>query len=195
MTISVRCPGCGKDSQLGDSMEYGFCMFCGTRLSNPGEKDSVSVHTDLRIAETEDHNGSDLRPDPSNPPVQNDNPDIRIAVDGPVNESSTETFDDHGPNLMPSDIYISSRSVVWVEASPRLKKVLEIEIKGFPQRFEVAPGQRIALPPVEGRRLVLFHLRGGGGGNKKFLELTVSATVTVNPAPGLFGGLLPIDIR
>ncbi len=148
------------------------------------------------VDETEERNGSDLRPDPSNPSVQNDSPDIRIAVDEPVeSEPSTETFDNHGPNLMPSEVYISSRSVVWVVASPRLKKVLEIEIKGFPQRFEVTPGQKIALPPVEGRRLVLFHLRGGGGGNKKFLELTVPATVTVNPAPGLFGGLLPIDIR
>ena len=31
--IALKCPHCGGDIQLDDSREFGFCLYCGTKIA------------------------------------------------------------------------------------------------------------------------------------------------------------------
>lgn len=46
---SLKCPNCGANIELDDSMEFGFCSYCGSRIQ-VGERVNVHVTHEYRNA-------------------------------------------------------------------------------------------------------------------------------------------------
>jgi len=42
--ISLRCPNCGGDLKFEDSMEFGFCQYCGNKVMIPRATPSQTVN-------------------------------------------------------------------------------------------------------------------------------------------------------
>ncbi len=41
--IALKCPNCGGDVELDESMRQGFCIYCGTKLINDSESKKIKI--------------------------------------------------------------------------------------------------------------------------------------------------------
>ncbi len=65
--VCLKCPNCGGDIQLDDSRDFGFCVFCGTKVMMEKKEASVKVDRGAEIvnllkiarikAENQDYDG------------------------------------------------------------------------------------------------------------------------------------------
>ena len=43
--LSLKCPNCAGDIQLDDSREFGFCMYCGSRVLITKDVNNIHVES------------------------------------------------------------------------------------------------------------------------------------------------------
>lgn len=209
MLISLKCPNCNGDVQMDDAREFGFCMFCGTKLMN--QKNEMNLRLDESNKLVNLLKNAKVQLQLCNYGTALTLADEALRIDADCQDALlVKAFNEADPRkrelLLDLSEHGKSYGVitkddedlfpgVWVIASEKLKKSVEIDIGGTSLHYEIMPGQRIKLPYLPGRPLVNFRLHGGGGGNRKFLDLTKKATVIINPTAGFMSSLLPIDIK
>lgn len=45
--VTLKCTHCGGDVQLDDTREYGFCMYCGTKILIQQDVNNINVNPSL----------------------------------------------------------------------------------------------------------------------------------------------------
>lgn len=209
MLISLKCPNCNGDVQLDNSREFGFCMYCGTKIINERSDESI-VRIDernkliniLKTAKCElnlRHEGAVLKLLDDALYIDADCKDallIKALLTADSKDMcSYRTLAEKGNsyNIFTEQDYDGFSMAILV-ADKSLKKEITIRIVDTEFNAVLNPGEYVKLPYLKGTRRVVVRYRGT---NTLFPTHTDINQTFLIKARGIFGAgmvlFIPID--
>lgn len=200
MLISLKCPHCHGDVQLDDSREFGFCMYCGTKIIN--EKNERTVIIDeknkvvnlLKNAKYElelGHNSAALKLINEALLLDADCKDALIvkakhATTSKESQVFRRLAEKGNPYGIIDETDVKPPRKITIYADPSLKDSLQISIEGTQFTVTIEPGEYVRLPSVGGQRKVLLHYRGVATAMN--VNMCIVGAIQILPPAGVLSG-------
>ncbi len=209
MLVSLKCPNCNGDVQLDNSREFGFCVYCGTKILNERSNESI-VKIDernkliniLKTAKRElelHHEEVVIKLLDDALYIDADCKDAllikALLTEGSNDMRSYRTMAEKGNSydIFTEQDYDSFSRLIMV-ADKELKKEVRITIVDTEFEIVVAPGEYAKLPCLKGERRIVIKYKGN---NTLFRTRTdIEQTFLIKPPLGFGSGLVrvfPID--
>jgi len=200
MLISLKCPHCHGDVQLDDSREFGFCMYCGTKILNEKSEQTIVIDERnkvinlLKNAKYElelGHERAALKLVNEALLSDADCKDALIVKAKLANTSKeskvfrrlAETGNAYG---IINETDVKPPRKITIYADPSLEDSLQISIEGTQFRVTIDPGEYVRLPSVGGQRKVLLCYRGVNTAMN--VNMCILGAIQILPPTGILSG-------